>query len=100
MNGDGVVGPADLGMLLGSWGTCSPCAGPPCPADIAGCDGVVNAADLGALLGNWGACDSGGGESMSEPQGSFESIETFIEYLHSIGEHELAEQIAALIESP
>lgn len=49
--GDGVVGAADLGSLLGSWG---PCAG--CPQDLAGNDGVVGAADLGTLLGSWGPC--------------------------------------------
>lgn len=51
LNGDGSVGPADLGILLGSWG---PCAVPgDCPADLNG-DGVVGPADLGQILGNWG----------------------------------------------
>ena len=48
LNGDGVVGAADLAMLLGSWG---PCLG--CPADLNN-DGVVNPTDLAMLLGNWG----------------------------------------------
>jgi hypothetical protein len=48
LNGDGTVGPADLAILLGSWG---PCDG--CPADLDG-DGIVDAADLAILLGNWG----------------------------------------------
>lgn len=53
LNGDGVVGSADLGILLGSWG---PCPAPPntCSADVNG-DGVVNSADLAALLGAWGS---------------------------------------------
>lgn len=52
LNGDGVVGSTDLGILLGSWG---PCPAPPaaCPADLNG-DGQVNAGDLAALLGAWG----------------------------------------------
>lgn len=57
-NGDGAVGAADLGALLGSWGIPG-CGGPPppapCAADLNG-DGNVNAADLGTLLGAWGPC--------------------------------------------
>ena len=49
LDGDGSVGGADLGLLLGSWG---PCAG--CPADLDG-NGTVDGADLGALLGAWSA---------------------------------------------
>lgn len=48
LDGDGVVGPADLAALLASWGPC-----PGCPADLNG-DGVVGAADLAALLAAWG----------------------------------------------
>jgi hypothetical protein len=51
LNGDGIVGPADLAILLGSWGPC-PQEGD-CPADLDS-DGVVGAADLAILLGNWG----------------------------------------------
>ena len=47
LNNDGVVNGADLGLLLGSWGTGG--------EDING-DGVVNGADLGLLLGAWGPC--------------------------------------------
>ena len=47
LNNDGVVDGADLGLLLGSWGTGG--------QDING-DGVVNGADLGLLLGAWGPC--------------------------------------------
>jgi len=47
LNGDGMVGGADLGLLLGAWG---PCRG--CPADFDG-DGDVDGADLGLLLGAW-----------------------------------------------
>jgi len=48
LDGDGIVGAADLAILLGSWG---PCEG--CPADLDG-DGVVDAVDLAILLGSWG----------------------------------------------
>ena len=48
-DGDGVVGGADLGVLLASWGPCPA----PCPADLNG-DGVVGGADIGLLLVNWG----------------------------------------------
>jgi hypothetical protein len=51
LNGDGVVGPPDLGILLAVWGT----DGAPNGADING-DGVVNASDLGPLLVAWGPC--------------------------------------------
>ena len=47
LNGDGVVNGADLGLLLGAWGTSS--------QDIND-DGIVNGADLGLLLGAWGDC--------------------------------------------
>jgi hypothetical protein len=45
---DGVVGQADLAILLGSWGT-------PGPGDLDGND-QVNQADLAILLGAWGDC--------------------------------------------
>jgi len=48
LNGDGMVNGADLGLLLGAWGTCAGCA-----ADLNG-DGVVSGGDLGLLLGAWG----------------------------------------------
>ncbi|MEC9373589.1 MAG: hypothetical protein VYC34_07085 [Planctomycetota bacterium] len=57
VDGDGVVGPADLAALLGSWG--APACGDntaPCPVDLDK-DGAVGSGDLGALLGSWGACD-------------------------------------------
>lgn len=51
LDGDGVVGPADLAIILGNWG---PCADPSdCPADLDG-DGVVGPIDLAVVLGNWG----------------------------------------------
>ena len=50
LNDDGVVGGADLGLLLGSWGACGAC-----PANIDG-QGGVDGADLGILLGAWGEC--------------------------------------------
>jgi hypothetical protein len=47
---DGVVGGADLGILLLAWGECS--RGAACPADLSG-DGAVDGEDLGTLLLNW-----------------------------------------------
>ena len=50
LNGDRVVDGADLGALVGAWGTCTGC-----PEDF-NADGVVNGLDLGGLLGAWGSC--------------------------------------------
>jgi hypothetical protein len=47
LDGDGVVGGADLASLLGSWGSAG--------ADLDG-NGIVDAADLSLLLGAWGPC--------------------------------------------
>jgi len=47
LDGDGVVGGADLGLLLGAWGAAS--------ADLNG-DGIVDGSDLGIMLGAWGNC--------------------------------------------
>ncbi len=47
LNGDGVVDGADLGLLLGAWGSTTNAA-----ADLSD-DGVVDGADLGLLLGAW-----------------------------------------------
>ncbi|MEE8155108.1 MAG: PQQ-binding-like beta-propeller repeat protein [Phycisphaerales bacterium] len=52
LNGDGVVGAADLLILLASWGTC-PDLPETCPADL-DLNGSVGAADLLILLNNWG----------------------------------------------
>ncbi len=53
LTGDGMVGGADLGVLLSEWGDC---ADPDdCPADLTG-DGSVGGADLGVLLSEWGDC--------------------------------------------
>lgn len=49
LTGDGVVGSADLGLLLGAWGLTID------QSDLNG-DGVVNAGDLAVLLGAWGPC--------------------------------------------
>ena len=51
LNGDDVVGPADLAMLLAAWGPCDGC----CPADL-NVDGQVGPVDLATLLGSWGPC--------------------------------------------
>jgi hypothetical protein len=44
---DGAIDGADLGLLLGAWGSAQ--------GDLTG-DGVTDGADLGLLLGAWGAC--------------------------------------------
>lgn len=49
VNGDGDVDGADLGEMLGAWGTAAP------EYDLNG-DGAVDGADLGELLGAWGEC--------------------------------------------
>jgi hypothetical protein len=51
-NDDGFVDGADLGVLLGVWGS-----GTNQPADLNG-DGAIDGADLGSLLGAWGPCGS------------------------------------------
>lgn len=51
LNGDGNVGPDDLAIVLGSWGSCKGC-----PADLNG-DNAVGPADLALLLGVWGPCN-------------------------------------------
>jgi hypothetical protein len=48
LDDDGMVGPADLGILLGQWGVAG-------SADLSG-NGLVEPADLGLLLGEWGPC--------------------------------------------
>ncbi len=52
LNGDDIVGPPDLGILLAVWGTDG---GKISGADINE-DGTVTAADLGLLVGSWGDC--------------------------------------------
>lgn len=48
LDGDGVVGAADLGLLLAAWGDVEDCPA----ADLNG-DGVVNGADLAVVLAGW-----------------------------------------------
>jgi hypothetical protein len=50
LNGDGFVGPADLALLLGSWGVCADLC---CNADL-DASGDVGAPDIALLLGGWG----------------------------------------------
>jgi hypothetical protein len=55
-NGDGTVGPGDLGQLLSQWGPCpAPCSADLFPVVIP--DGVVGPGDLGQLLSEWGQCN-------------------------------------------
>jgi hypothetical protein len=44
---DGAVGPADLSVLLGSWGAGG-------AADLSG-NGIVGAEDLSVMLASWGS---------------------------------------------
>ena len=53
LNGDGLVGPFDLALLLGNWGPCPP--GDDCPADFTE-DDEVGPLDLAILLDAWGPC--------------------------------------------
>lgn len=50
LDGDGLVGPSDLAILLFAWGP-----NPGDPADFDG-NGAIDAFDLAVLLGAWGAC--------------------------------------------
>ena len=50
INADGFVDSADLGLIIGSWGSTNSLA------DLDG-DGLVNSADLGIMIGAWGPCD-------------------------------------------
>lgn len=50
LDGDGAVNGADLGILLGAWGSCRGLAA--CAGDLTR-DGVVDGGDLGALLAAW-----------------------------------------------
>lgn len=52
LNHDNYVDGADLGLLLGAWGT----TGSGQPGSDTNGDAVVDGADLGALLVGWGAC--------------------------------------------
>lgn len=49
IDGDTWVGPADLAIILGSWGSSDPCV------DVSD-DGLVGPEDVAILLGAWGAC--------------------------------------------
>jgi hypothetical protein len=51
LNFDGMVGTADLLILLGEWGPCADCDD--CPADLDG-NCVVSTSDLLILLSAWG----------------------------------------------
>lgn len=52
LNHDGMVDAADMGLLIGAWGTDGSIVE---GSDING-DGAVRAADLGLLIGAWGKC--------------------------------------------
>ena len=52
IDGDGRVGPADLGLALASWGLELPTGGPLQSADL-NCDFKVLADDIGLILSLW-----------------------------------------------
>jgi hypothetical protein len=103
---DGIVDGADMGTLLGRWGTpggvadLSPAAG----------DGVVDAQDLVTLLGLFGPCNAQGmmmsGSSIesgtpSSPaevaaQMGFASIDDFVAWLESLGLEAMTALLQAL----
>ena len=49
INGDLLVDSADLGLIIGAWGTANP------SIDLNG-DGLVDSGDLGLVIGAWGQC--------------------------------------------
>ena len=51
LDGDDIVGAADLLILLANWGPCADCSN--CPADLDD-DCTVGVSDLLLLLANWG----------------------------------------------
>jgi hypothetical protein len=51
LTGDGAVGPADLAIVLSTWGQCAKAED--CPADL-NQDGLVGPADLALVLSSWG----------------------------------------------
>ncbi len=53
LNLDGVVDSADLGLLIGAWGTDGSIVD---GSDLDG-DGEVGASDLGLLIARWGVCN-------------------------------------------
>ncbi|MBW7904483.1 MAG: hypothetical protein LC135_07685 [Phycisphaerae bacterium] len=55
INGDGVVGQPDLGILLGAFGTCAGHPAYVAAADL-NQDGCIGQPDLGVLLSSWGEC--------------------------------------------
>lgn len=52
LDGDSIIGPSDLAVLLGNWGPVPPSD----PIADLNDDGTVGPADLAILLGNWGPC--------------------------------------------
>ena len=60
LDGDGVVGGADLGLLFVAWSGSG-------PADLDG-DGVVGGADLGLLFVQWGDCPAGCGPASCDDE--------------------------------
>lgn len=61
LTGDGMVNGADLGQVIGAWGTADPVA------DLDG-NGVVNGADLGLVIGAWGPCLAPANDSCANAQ--------------------------------
>lgn len=101
LNHDGVVDTADLGILVGNYGSSGLCP----PGDING-DGVVDTADLGILISQFdetcGAESLGGGGggsvgSLLEEMG-FDNLEEYIEWLGTLSAEEIVEHISGLIE--
>jgi hypothetical protein len=111
LNDDCEVDGADLGLLLGAWGTTG-------PGDL-DCDGEVTGADLGILLGGWSSeldtprecgCESllGGGSSASlgapltaaelSAFYGFDSVAAFTSWLGSLPLEEIEAYLSPLME--
>ena len=90
LNHDGLVDGADLGVLFGSFGTCSHCM-----ADLND-DGLVNGADLGALLGFWAEGDDCVGPTLVAERVA--QVERLMSYLGVSTVNECAERLMALPE--
>ena len=75
LDGDRIVGSADLAILLGQWGSCSALC---CTANIETTvtPDSVGSPDLAVLLGAWGDCACPAGDGLVEGQFAFASGET------------------------
>ncbi len=111
INDDNSVNTADLGLLLGQFGTTCPCS-----ADLNG-DNAVDAADLGLMLGVYAqpcqaGCDTGGQQmAMAQSEGAegelldalnalgWESVEEFVDWSKEADPEKVIEAAQAIIDT-